>query len=114
VKGRLPPEIRAQALFKCVQLPGVEDGENEFAYQATVKIGGHVFKGVLYNQGMDNGGSSALQQQRNVADLQLGGRSMPSSSALIDPTNLYGNPGSALLGGENFNDIRTYNDLRGD
>ncbi|CAM6107735.1 unnamed protein product [Calypogeia fissa] len=96
VKGRLPPEVRAQALFKCVQLPGVEDGENEFAYQATVKIGGHVFKGVLYDQGMDNGGSSV--QHTNVADLQLGGRSMPSSSALIDPSNLYGNPGSALLG----------------
>ncbi|EFJ24923.1 hypothetical protein SELMODRAFT_59069, partial [Selaginella moellendorffii] len=42
----------AQALFKCVKVTGIEDGENEYAYQATVKIGGHVFKGVLYDQGV--------------------------------------------------------------
>ncbi|CAK9228015.1 unnamed protein product, partial [Sphagnum troendelagicum] len=52
-KGGLPPEVRAQALFKCVRLMGVEDSENEFAYQATVKIGGHIFKGVLYDQGKE-------------------------------------------------------------
>ncbi|BBN06240.1 protein MpSHI [Marchantia polymorpha subsp. ruderalis] len=97
-RGPLPSELRTQALFKCVRVTGVEDGDHEFAYQATVKIGGHIFKGVLYDQGMDNGSTSAT----NVADLQLGGRSMPTSSALIDPTGLYGNPNSALLGGENL------------
>ncbi|CAM6034382.1 unnamed protein product, partial [Sphagnum compactum] len=65
-KGGLPPEVRAQALFKCVRLMGVEDGENEFAYQATVKIGGHIFKGVLYDQGVDNG-----QAANNVCSVHI-------------------------------------------
>lgn len=104
-RGGLPPEVRAQALFKCVRVTGVEDGENEFAYQATVKIGGHIFKGVLYDQGVD------LAQQAvtsNPSELQLGGggsgaggvrSSLPSSSPLLDPSGMYG-PGNALLGGE--------------
>ncbi|KAH9553554.1 hypothetical protein CY35_08G017100 [Sphagnum magellanicum] len=94
-KGGLPPEVRAQALFKCVRLMGVEDGENEFAYQATVKIGGHIFKGVLYDQGVDNGQAAVP----SLGELQLGGNrgGMPSSSALIDPSTLYVS-GSALLG----------------
>jgi LRP1 type putative zinc finger protein len=96
-KGGLPPEVRAQALFKCVRLMGVEDGENEFAYQATVKIGGHIFKGVLYDQGVDNGQAAVP----SLGELQLGGNrgGMPSSSALIDPSTLYVS-GSALLGGQ--------------
>ncbi|CAK9870351.1 unnamed protein product, partial [Sphagnum jensenii] len=89
-KGGLPPEVRAQALFKCVRLMGVEDGENEFAYQATVKIGGHIFKGVLYDQGLDSGQVAAAPSS-SLGDLQLGGSrgGMPSSSALIDPASLY-------------------------
>ncbi|CAK9236475.1 unnamed protein product [Sphagnum troendelagicum] len=101
-KGGLPPEVRAQALFKCVRLMGVEDGENEFAYQATVKIGGHIFKGVLYDQGVDNGQPAA----QSLGELQLGGSrgGMPSSSALIDPASLYVS-GSALLGGKPSTDL---------
>jgi LRP1 type putative zinc finger protein len=101
-KGGLPPEVRAQALFKCVRLMGVEDGENEFAYQATVKIGGHIFKGVLYDQGVDNGQPAA----QSLGELQLGGSrgGMPSSSALIDPASLYVS-GSALLGGKPSTDF---------
>jgi LRP1 type putative zinc finger protein len=102
-RGGLPPEVRAQALFKCVRVTGVEDGENEFAYQATVKIGGHIFKGVLYDQGLD------LAQQAvtsNPSELQLGGggaggvrSNLPSSSPLLDPSGMYG-PDNTLLGGE--------------
>lgn len=29
------------------------NGEAEFVYQATVSIGGHVFKGFLYDKGVD-------------------------------------------------------------
>jgi hypothetical protein len=79
---------------------GVEDGENEFAYQATVKIGGHIFKGVLYDQGLDSGQVAAAPSS-SLGDLQLGGGrgGMPPSSALIDPASLYVS-GSALLGGQ--------------
>ncbi|KAL2633949.1 hypothetical protein R1flu_005428 [Riccia fluitans] len=98
-KGPLPSEVRTQAVFKCIRLSGVDDGDHEFAYQATVKIGGHIFRGVLHDHGLDNGSTSAPP---SVPDLQLGARSMPTSSALIDPTGLYGNPNTGLLGGENL------------
>lgn len=99
-KGGLPPEVRAQALFKCVRVTGVEDGESLFAYQATVKIGGHIFKGVLYDQGLDSGQQAVTS---NPGELQLGGGggvrgNLPSSSSLIDPTGMYAS--GSILGGE--------------
>ncbi|EFJ26691.1 hypothetical protein SELMODRAFT_59082, partial [Selaginella moellendorffii] len=51
--GSLPSEVRAQAVFKCVKVTSVEDGgEDEFAYQAVVRIGGRIFKGVLQDHGV--------------------------------------------------------------
>lgn len=94
-KGTLPPEVHAPALFKCIRVTGVKDGQDEYAYQAVVKIGGHVFKGILYDQGVDKGILPS-----SVAELHFGGRSIPSSSALIDLAGIYGTPGSAFLGGK--------------
>lgn len=31
----------------------MDDGIDQYAYQTTVKIGGHVFKGILHDQGLD-------------------------------------------------------------
>ncbi|KAJ7558953.1 hypothetical protein O6H91_04G062800 [Diphasiastrum complanatum] len=92
-KGTLPAEVKSDALFKCVRVTGVDDGQEEFAYQVTVKIGGHLFKGVLYDQGVDK-----TTVTTSLSDLQLGARSVASSSALVDSTTLYGSPGT-LLGG---------------
>ncbi|KAJ7551882.1 hypothetical protein O6H91_06G033200 [Diphasiastrum complanatum] len=91
-KGALPSEMRAQALFKCVRVTGVDDGEDEYAYQATVKIAGHIFKGVLYDQGLD-----IATPATNLADLQLGGRSIAAASTAIEPPGVYGSSGTALL-----------------
>lgn len=95
VKESLPAEVRGQTVFKCVKVTAIEDGEDEYAYQATVKIGGHVFKGVLYDQGLDTSsiGPSSL------ADHQFGGRSMASTSTMVDPAQMYGASSSAFLGG---------------
>eukprot|EP00897_Mesotaenium_endlicherianum_P001134 jgi/Mesen1/11020/ME000098S10416 len=62
----LPAEVTAQTLLKSVCLTGVEDGVFEFGYHATVKVGGHIFKGVLYNAGIDpnNPPAHPLQQQQ--------------------------------------------------
>lgn len=95
VKESLPAEVRGQTVFKCVKVTAIEDGEDEYAYQATVKIGGHIFKGVLYDQGLDTSsiGPSSL------ADHQFGGRSMASTSTMVDPAQMYGASSSAFLGG---------------
>ncbi|XP_010413933.2 PREDICTED: protein SHI RELATED SEQUENCE 4-like [Camelina sativa] len=48
-----PDEVTSDALFRCVRMSGTDDGDCEYAYQTTVGIAGHQFKGILYNQGPD-------------------------------------------------------------
>lgn len=93
----LPPEIKAQAVFQCVRVAGVTDGQEEYAYRTVVRIGGRVFKGLLHDQGVSDRGNVPSS---SVAELQLGGRSAPISSALIDLAGIYGTPGNTLLGKE--------------
>ncbi|OWM80298.1 hypothetical protein CDL15_Pgr019578 [Punica granatum] len=40
------------ALFRCVRVSSFEEPE-QLAYQTSVRIGGHVFKGILYDDGPD-------------------------------------------------------------
>uniref|UniRef100_A0A1J3EHI8 Protein SHI RELATED SEQUENCE 5 n=2 Tax=Noccaea caerulescens TaxID=107243 RepID=A0A1J3EHI8_NOCCA len=55
VSQHLPPEVNSPAVFRCVRVSSIEDEEEdqEYAYQTAVSIGGHVFKGILYDQGPD-------------------------------------------------------------
>lgn len=63
--GSFPPEVSSPAIFRCVRVSSVEDEEEEYAYKTAVSIGGHVFKGILYDQGpaersSSGGGSQPL------------------------------------------------------
>lgn len=50
-----PSEVRSSAVFNCVRVSSIDDlGEDQFAYQTAVSIGGHVFKGILYDQGPES------------------------------------------------------------
>ncbi|KAK8550691.1 hypothetical protein V6N12_039387 [Hibiscus sabdariffa] len=108
VKETLPPQVHAPAVFKCVRVTAVEDGENEFAYEAVVKIGGHVFKGLLYDQGVDGGDRFPY-----ISDLHLGGaggvggecrrNGGSSSSPVLDPSEVYeAATGGGFLGGSTY------------
>jgi uncharacterized protein YwlG (UPF0340 family) len=81
-----------------VRVTAIEDGVDEFAYQATVKIGGHIFRGVLY----DDQRADTSNLHSNLPDLHLGGTTtMASTSAMIDPTaggGVYGASSSNILG----------------
>ncbi|KAJ8751162.1 hypothetical protein K2173_016343 [Erythroxylum novogranatense] len=104
-KESLPGQIRAPAVFKCVRVTAVEDGEDEIAYQAVVKIGGHVFKGFLYDQGVET-----REGFPNISDMHLGGggsggagaRNGASSSPILDPSDVYGPSAGGLLGGSSY------------
>ncbi|KAM7266814.1 hypothetical protein ACFE04_008980 [Oxalis oulophora] len=52
-KKSLPSKVFAPAAFRCIRVTAINNGEAEVAYQATVNISGHVFKGFLYNKGVD-------------------------------------------------------------
>ncbi|KAF9593921.1 hypothetical protein IFM89_026164 [Coptis chinensis] len=66
-KEALPGQVCAPAVLKCVRVTAIDDGEDEYAYQAVVKIGGHVFKGFLYDQGMEG-----RESFPNISELHLG------------------------------------------
>eukprot|EP00245_Coleochaete_scutata_P001817 TRINITY_DN1226_c0_g1_i1.p1 TRINITY_DN1226_c0_g1~~TRINITY_DN1226_c0_g1_i1.p1 ORF type:complete len:313 (-),score=55.00 TRINITY_DN1226_c0_g1_i1:777-1715(-) len=101
-KMQLPAEITAQTLLKSVRVNGLVDGVFEFGYHATAKIGGHIFKGVLYNAGVDISGESGASQpppaQHQESQHPLA-RSTGHPAALIDPGAFYSAAGS-LLGGD--------------
>ncbi|KAM7502441.1 hypothetical protein LguiB_001345 [Lonicera macranthoides] len=111
-KETLPGQVRAPAVFKCVRVTAVEDGDDEYAYQAVVKIGGHVFKGFLYDQGVETRDGFL-----NMSELHLGGSSSggdggggggggrnvgSSTTPIIDPADVYAASGGGLLGGSTY------------
>ncbi|KAE8725611.1 putative DNA replication licensing factor MCM4 [Hibiscus syriacus] len=49
--GDFPAEVTSPATFRCVRVSSAEDGGNQYAYRTSVNIEGHVFKGILYDQG---------------------------------------------------------------
>ncbi|RDX60954.1 Protein LATERAL ROOT PRIMORDIUM 1, partial [Mucuna pruriens] len=87
-KHSLPGHVRAPAVFKCHRVSAIGNGEDEFAYSATVHISGHVFKGFLYDHGVDGKITNAVPC---VSELQLGnncnGKNRECSSAIGLPTN---------------------------
>lgn len=115
-KEALPGQVRAPAVFKCVRVTAVEDGDDEYAYQAVVNIGGHVFKGFLYDQGVEanregfpnlselhlGGGGSAAGGGGSAAG--GGGRNVGSSSApIIDQSDIYtAGGGGGMIGSSNY------------
>ncbi|PSS29904.1 Protein SHI RELATED SEQUENCE like [Actinidia chinensis var. chinensis] len=53
--GEFPAEVNSAATFRCVRVSSIDqDGEEQYAYQTAVNIGGHLFKGILYDQGSDD------------------------------------------------------------
>jgi LRP1 type putative zinc finger protein len=108
--------VRAPAVFKCVRVTSIDDGDDEYAYQATVTINGHVFKGFLYDLGVDDGRHASTSNDDstaagvpNMSDLHLGGGASASgpgrsSGAVREggssmlPSELYG-VGQTMIGG---------------
>ena len=107
-KESLPRQVRAPAVFKCVRVTAVEDGDDEYAYQASATIGGHVFKGFLYDQGIETRDQNSFP---NFSELHLGGNSSSgggrnvggsTSSPLLDPSDVYASSGGGLITGSNY------------
>lgn len=117
-------------MFRCVRVSSVEDDEEEFAYQTAVSIGGHIFKGILYDHGPGNssggynvvaagesssGGGGAQHQNLIAAGSvtvatassstpNLGGigSSSAAGATYIDPAALYPTPINTFMAGTQF------------
>ena len=118
-RDSLPRQVRAPAVFKCVRVTSIEDGEDEYAYQAMVTINGHLFKGFLYDQGPDDGRHAATSNEDstagvpNISELHLGAASASGGAGgsgvreggytAAAPTELYGGGGQHhILGGSSY------------
>ncbi|CAA0839237.1 Protein SHORT INTERNODES [Striga hermonthica] len=50
--GNFPPELSSEAVFRWVRVAG--SNGHHHAYEATVSISGHIFKGILYNEAAES------------------------------------------------------------
>ncbi|GAA0155923.1 hypothetical protein LIER_38183 [Lithospermum erythrorhizon] len=69
-----PAEVNFPASFNCVRVSSMDIEVNQYAYQTSVNIGGHLFKGILYDQGPENqyasAGESSSGRGGGILDLQ--------------------------------------------
>ncbi|KDP38580.1 hypothetical protein JCGZ_04505 [Jatropha curcas] len=111
--AHFPPEVNSPAVFRCVKVSAMDDADEQFAYQTAVNIGGHMFRGLLYDQGPDSrytsGGESSsggAQQLNLITAATTSTEATPSNQqgtgALIDPSSLYPAPLNAFIAGTQF------------
>ncbi|XP_021888364.1 protein SHI RELATED SEQUENCE 6 isoform X2 [Carica papaya] len=79
-------QVRAPAVFRCIRVTAIADGKAEVGYQATVNISGHVFKGFLYDHGVDE---NNLLPCISKLQFQSGRNSESSSPPIVGPHTAY-------------------------
>ncbi|RZR91758.1 hypothetical protein BHM03_00019941 [Ensete ventricosum] len=112
----LPPEVSAEAVFRCVRVSPVDEADDEYAYQTAVSIGGHVFRGILYDHGADAEypSSSSSRYQLNhgegssspaavaAAAITAGNPVITATAAATELLDPYATPLSAFMAGTQF------------
>ncbi|WCJ39115.1 SHI-related sequence 6 [Euphorbia peplus] len=82
-KKSLPSQVQAPANFRCIRVAAIDGGEGEVAYQAMVNISGHVFKGFLYNHGINNENTHGIINDNNHSR----GQNRDSNSPIFHPAS---------------------------
>lgn len=90
----------------------MDDAVDQYAYQTAVNIGGHVFKGILYDQGPDSNNDYIVGESSTAVagaqPLNLIGSAIAtatttaivsSAGALVDPSSLYPVPLNTFMAG---------------
>lgn len=101
--------VSTPAEFKCVRVSSVDEADEEYAYSTAVNIGGHVFRGILYDHGPDgNSYSAAGAGSSSSTGGGCGGVVQPLNlisaagnttavGAIVDPSSLYPAPLNAFM-----------------
>ncbi|KAL9681295.1 hypothetical protein QQ045_013077 [Rhodiola kirilowii] len=124
-----PSELNLEAMFRCVRVSSMDRNQNavlqdhhgrqedQFAYQTAVTIGGHIFKGILYDQGPEShygesssGGISGAYQQLNLITsgpttttaAAVATTSAIATQALFDGSINYPTPINEFMAGTQF------------
>ncbi|KAL3340876.1 hypothetical protein AABB24_029164 [Solanum stoloniferum] len=115
-----PSEVSSQAVFRCVKVSAIDDADDQYAYHTAVNIGGHLFKGILYDQGLEgrysgggggesSSGSGAAQHALNfITGATTSTTAVATTShqhqpavTMYDPS-VYPTPITAFLAGTQF------------
>ncbi|GMP27273.1 hypothetical protein CsSME_00003340 [Camellia sinensis var. sinensis] len=120
--GNFPPEVNSPAVFRCVRVSSIDDAEDQYAYQTAVNIGGHVFRGILYDHGLEthymagessSGGTpsglnlitAAMATATSAVTTAAGATAAvvdsPAAGAFLDPS-LYPAPLNTFMSGTQF------------
>lgn len=98
-EGDFPAEVTSTATLRCVRVSSVDDAVDQYAYQTVVVIGGHVFKGILYDQGPNYtaGGecSSRRPETHDEPNLQINVGAHPAPD--LDQHNLHSTSYASLF-----------------
>ncbi|KAI3767954.1 hypothetical protein L2E82_18383 [Cichorium intybus] len=101
--GNFPSEVTTPANFRCVRVSSIDETDDQFAYQAAVNIGGHLFKGILYDQGPEGqymgGGDTSSGGSAGIPQLNLTTTSPGNSTAAA---NFIGHSIYPSLGGNDY------------
>ncbi|XP_071694459.1 protein SHORT INTERNODES-like [Rutidosis leptorrhynchoides] len=111
--GNFPAEVSSPAVFRCVRVSAMDEAEEQLAYQTALNIGGHVFKGILYDHGPEGSSSSAggggQSQQHNLINSGTAPVATATTTSMnhpgvnfIDPSSTYPTPFSAFMAGTQF------------
>ncbi|GMI78281.1 SHI RELATED SEQUENCE 1, STYLISH 1 [Hibiscus trionum] len=126
-----PTEVNSEAVFRCLRVSSVEDGDDQYAYKTAVNIAGHVFKGILYDQGPESGynvaevaaagesssvdgvqhqpfdlitanPTAAATVEANDSGCSITAAASSSTAAFLDPSSLYATPLNTFMAGTQF------------
>ncbi|KAI3785599.1 hypothetical protein L1987_44723 [Smallanthus sonchifolius] len=111
-----PPELNSPAVFRRVRVSGMDETNEQLAYQTAISVGGHVFNGILYDHGPDHGqynhpvGESSSAAGNQLEDVNLvtssatttTGSSIYQAVTIIDPSSMYPTPLCAFISGTQF------------
>lgn len=117
--GNFPAEVSSPAIFRCVRVSSIDEGEDQYAYQTAVNIGGHVFKGILYDQGPESqymatdqsssgggsGSTSGVHQLNLITGSSSGAAAATTTTVtgpFIDPNSIYPAPLNTFMAGTQF------------
>ncbi|TKY70432.1 SHI RELATED SEQUENCE 1 protein [Spatholobus suberectus] len=98
-----PAVVRSAAEFRCVRVSSMDEAEEEYAYSTAVNIGGHLFKGILYDYGPE--GNSNYMGAGESSSTGVGGLNLTTgtgavvSGPLVDPSSLYPAPLNTFMPG---------------
>lgn len=100
--GHFPAEVNSPAVFRGVKVSGI-NADEQFAYQTAVNIGGHVFKGILYDQGSESGYPGAGEGTSSQQPGLFTGTAATSATSVakLDPS-IYPTPLGAFMAGTQF------------